>query len=83
MVQPRAMVYRKSTKTVLVASSEAPPSGPPDAAAPDAAAPTGVGLQGVRASDAGPDFGAGECPSFDPDRWTAYTPSLSWSGARG
>ena len=25
-----------------------------------------------RASDAGPDYAAGECPDFDPDRWTAF-----------
>jgi hypothetical protein len=54
-----------------VASASAPPA---DAAAPDASAPTGVGMDAGRSSDAGPDFAAGQCPNFDPDRWAPYTP---------
>ncbi len=56
-----------------LASSAAPPTDAPDASAPDASAPTGVGMDAGRGSDAGPDFAAGQCPNFDPDRWVPYT----------
>ena len=51
-----------------LATSAAPPADPPDASVP-----TGVGMDAGRGSDAGPDFAAGECPSFDPERWVPYT----------
>jgi hypothetical protein len=55
------------------ASASVPVASSADASAPDAAAPTGVGMDAGRGSDAGPDFAGGECPNFDPDRWTPYT----------
>lgn len=36
-----------------------------------ASAPAGPGVDAGR-SDAGPDHAAGECPDFDPERWTPY-----------
>jgi hypothetical protein len=55
-----------------VAGSAAPPPST-DASAPAASAPTGVGMDAGRSSDAGPDFAGGQCPNFDPERWSAYT----------
>jgi hypothetical protein len=62
-----------ASASALAASASVPVASSADASAPDAAAPTGVGLDAGRGSDAGPDFAAGECPNFDPDRWTPYT----------
>ncbi|MFS8066830.1 MAG: hypothetical protein ACMG6S_10700 [Byssovorax sp.] len=55
-----------------VASAEAPPT--------DASAKVEARMDAGRARAAGPDFAAGECPNFDPDRWTAYTRLPTESG---
>ncbi|MEP7123766.1 MAG: hypothetical protein ABJE95_22750 [Byssovorax sp.] len=67
---PAEAVALTPSASAPAASAEVPLA---DAAAPDAAAPTGVGMDAGRSSDAGPDFAGGECPNFDPERWTPYT----------
>jgi hypothetical protein len=73
---PSASVAATVSAPPVTSASVAVDAGARDAEADGATTTVNAGHD----SDAGPDFAAGQCPSFDPVRWTLYEPTPAVPG---